>query len=31
MAFKLINNRDGKDIATKIKSGYFVERPDFKS
>jgi hypothetical protein len=31
MAFKLMNNRDGKDIATKIKSGYFVEHPDFKN
>jgi len=30
MAFKLMNKMDGKDIATKIKSGYFIEHPDFK-
>jgi len=30
MAFKLMNKMDCKDIATKIKSGYFIEHPDFK-
>jgi hypothetical protein len=29
MAFMLMNKMDGKDIATKIKSGYFIEHPDF--